>query len=114
MNSQFEYAAVLLCCVAIPALLYFHPNYPLKGKMKLVFASIIIAGLPYIAWDIWATSSKHWAFNQNYHSNFFIFNLPFEEVMFFVAIPFCTTFTWSLISSYNSWKDIYKKLLTLK
>lgn len=114
MNSQFEYGLVLLCCVAVPALLYLHPNYPLKGKMKIVFTSIFISAVPFIGWDVWATSLKHWSFNPLYHSNFFIFNLPLEEVLFFIAVPFCITFVWSLISRYNSWKDLFTKLLTLK
>ncbi len=80
--------------------------------MKFVFASIIISAIPYILWDVWATYNKHWSFNAKYHSNIFIYNLPLEEVLFFVVIPFCIIFVWSLLRKYNSWKDLYKKMLT--
>lgn len=112
MFSNLEYFFVLLACVSLPALLYFHPNYPLKKNLKWAFLSILISAIPYILWDIWATEQGHWSFNPKYILNIYIFNLPVEEVAFFLVIPFCITFVWSIISQYSSLKDLYKRMFT--
>lgn len=113
MNSNWEYFLVLFLCLFFPIILYFHPKYPLKGKMLIAFSSITLSAIPYLLWDVWATERGHWSFNPKYITGNFIYNLPVEEVLFFFVIPFCILFCWSLISTTSSFKDLFKKFLSL-
>lgn len=60
---------------------------------KSLFLSIPLSSTPFILWDIYFTKQAFWGFNPLYISKIYIFNLPVEEVLFFVCIPFACIFT---------------------
>jgi lycopene cyclase domain-containing protein len=48
-------------------------------------------------WDVFATCRGHWYFNPTGVYDMRVINLPLEEVLFFIFIPFCCIFTWEAI-----------------
>lgn len=59
---------------------------------KAYFSSILLVGLFFIAWDIYFTINDVWGFNDQYLIGFRIFNLPLEEWLFFLLIPYASVF----------------------
>lgn len=59
---------------------------------KAYFSSILLVGLFFIAWDIYFTVNDVWGFNDQYLIGFRIFNLPLEEWLFFLLIPYASVF----------------------
>ena len=51
----------------------------------------------FIPWDIWFTEMGIWGFNEYYISGVYFFNLPLEECLFFIFIPFCCIFTYHVV-----------------
>jgi len=49
--------------------------------------------LIFIPWDVIFTINGFWGFDSNYHSGVEFFNLPLEEWLFFICIPFACMFT---------------------
>lgn len=49
--------------------------------------------IPFIIWDVWFTESGFWGFNPVYLQGVYLFSLPIEEWMFFIAIPYACVFT---------------------
>jgi lycopene cyclase domain-containing protein len=48
----------------------------------------------FLAWDVWATAHGHWRFNPELTSALRLpFDMPIDEVLFFVAIPICGLLT---------------------
>jgi len=100
----YEYFIVLAVCLAVPL--------ALSGSKELDFYKypsrlLLAIGLPFILfviWDIIVTSRGHWSFNPNYTVGFKIFNLPVEEVLFFIVIPFCAIFTWESVKYFTRGK----------
>lgn len=84
--------------VIIPFIFSFHPKINFKKKFKFFFpANILVASL-FIIWDISFTKKGVWGFNPDYVSGIYFFNLPIEEILFFICIPFSCVFTYHSIN----------------
>ena len=112
--NNFEYLIVLLLSLSVPFLLSFHPNSPIGKDLKKLLIVIPLVSIPWLVWDVWATSRGHWAFNSDYHLGFKILNLPIEEILFFWLIPYASIFLWTVIRDFTTFSDLWKKITTFK
>lgn len=90
---QFEYLLFNLVILSAPILgvsLYRGAEFP---KIRPTIAAICSVALPYIIWDLLVTN-KWWSFNADYISGFHFANLPIEEVLFFLVVPFSCLVIW--------------------
>lgn len=99
---------VLFISGLVPFILSFWPPLKLYRNISALFLSLLLIVIIFGAWDVFATYRGHWYFNPEGVWNFRIINLPLEEVLFFVVIPFCCIFTWEAIkylSGRLKWKS---------
>lgn len=66
---------------------------------EFIIASVIVA-IPFIIWDAWFTAKGIWWFNTKYTMGVSIFNLPLEECLFFICIPFSCVFTYYCLTKF--------------
>ncbi len=59
---------------------------------KSYFSSIIGVGLLFIVWDVYFTYQGVWGFNKDYLLGIFFLQLPLEEWLFFLLIPYASNF----------------------
>jgi lycopene beta-cyclase len=93
----FEYAAVLLLCAAVPAVMSFSKELNFYASWRRLALAVVIPMIPFVLWDMVATARGHWSFNARYTLGLELVNLPIEEVLFFVVVPFCALFTWESV-----------------
>lgn len=87
------YLLIDLGSFVVPFLFSFHPRIQFNRHFKSVFLSLILVAAPFIIWDIYFTHLGVWGFNPKYLTGMYFFNLPIEEVLFFIMIPFSCLFT---------------------
>ncbi|NJM15525.1 MAG: lycopene cyclase domain-containing protein [Bacteroidales bacterium] len=83
-----------------PFLLSFDKKVAFNKKWPQAFAAIFITSLLYITWDILFVDNGIWGFNSMYITGLHFFNLPLEEILFFVAVPFASLFTFEVFNTY--------------
>jgi lycopene cyclase domain-containing protein len=102
---KFEYFILLAVCFAGPMLLSFSGKIKFyQNKSRLVYA-VTIPLVFFVIWDVIATYRGHWSFNEKYITGLYFLNLPIEEVLFFIVIPFCALFTWEVVKFYSKSKQ---------
>ncbi len=74
-------------------------------RVKYTLLPILIPAIFFLIWDSIVTYS-HWQFNPKYVLGITIFNLPLEEILFFIAVPFACLFTWEMIIRRTGEKEI--------
>ncbi len=93
--------AILHIFIAIPVLLLsFDKKVNYVSKWKFIFPGVFLTALLFLGWDIFFTKISVWTFNENYITGIKIFNLPFEEILFFFTVPFATVFIYECLKCY--------------
>ena len=89
-----------LLVILFPLLLSFDKKVAYYKKWKYLFPSILITGTFFVLWDMVFTGMNVWSFNPKYLLGINIGNLPIEEVLFFLVVPFSCVFVYEVLQSY--------------
>ena len=90
---NFLYPLLDIGSFIVPFLFSFHPKIRFDKEWRFVFPAIFLMGLIFIPWDIAFTNNGVWGFNEKYLVGIDFLNLPIEEWLFFICIPYACLFT---------------------
>ncbi len=75
------------------------------NKWKYTIVPILIPAIFFLIWDS-IVADSHWHFNDKYVLGITLFNLPIEEILFFISVPFACLFTWEMIIRRSEVKEL--------
>ena len=95
---KYTYLLIDFFTVLVPFLFSFHPKLNFYKTWKTFFPAVLITGLIFVIWDMYFTSLGVWGFNPVYLIGTNVGNLPLEELLFFLCIPYSCVFTFHCLN----------------
>jgi lycopene cyclase domain-containing protein len=91
---HWAYAGMLLFCLA--GTLWLVPGFRLSvlRQPRRLLLTIVLAGAPFLVWDLYATHVGHWWFDAQQTLPPRVAGVPLEEIAFFVVIPLVAVLTY--------------------
>jgi len=87
---NFAIISVPLCYTRYKRIAYYR-------QLTAVGFSILVVSSCYLIWDIFVTARGEWGFNSRYLTGIKIINLPLEEILFFITVPYSCLFIYEAI-----------------
>ena len=94
------YLWINLLTILGPLGLSFDKKVAFYKSWKSVFPAIIIVAIGFLVCDEYFTVHGIWCFNPEHLQGIYLGNLPLEEVLFFITIPYACIFIFSCIDAY--------------
>lgn len=96
---RYTYLMIDFFSVLVPLIVSFHPASSLYKRWPVLLPVIASTAIVYCLWDSWFTRMGLWGFNPEFLIGHYIGNLPLEEVLFFICIPYACVFTFDSLGS---------------
>lgn len=112
---QYTYLLINFFTVIICFSFSFHPKIKFNRQFVAFIKSTLLVGFIFILWDIWFTKNGVWWFNYQYLIGLKISELPIEEILFFICIPFSCVFTYFCLDKFLEldWKPFPEKVFVI-
>ncbi len=108
---KFTYLLINFLTIFFPVILSFDKRVQFFKSWKFIFPGLFISGLLFLLWDYIFTIYGVWSFNPDYIIGVYMLNLPLEEILFFVTVPFACVFVYECLNYYVK-KDLLKRFST--
>jgi lycopene cyclase domain-containing protein len=105
---KYAYLLINFLTIIFPVLLSFDKRVAFYKSWKYIAPGMAITGLMFLFWDVLFTVKGVWSFNPEYITGIKFFELPLEEILFFLTVPFSCIFIYACLNYYVSWSLPYR------
>ncbi len=98
--STYTYLIIDLFIIVPPLAMSFDRKVAFYKNWLALFPAILITGIVFIFWDIAFTKDLIWAFNEDYVIGVYFLELPLEEWLFFLVVPYSCVFILEVLKRY--------------
>lgn len=96
--AHYLYLLLDVLTLAGPLARSFEPRIAFYRRWPKLFLGIGVTGAVFIVWDVLFTSWGVWGFNAQYLTGLHIGNLPIEEWLFFIVVPYACVFIYAVLN----------------
>lgn len=97
---MYLYLYLNIFTILFPFLLSFDRKVAFYKNWGALFPAILANGVLFVVWDVLFTKAGVWGFNAEYLTGIYLFNLPLEEVLFFLTVPYACVFIYDVLNAY--------------
>ncbi|AKD05269.1 lycopene cyclase domain-containing protein [Pontibacter korlensis] len=97
---MYLYLYLNIFTILFPFLLSFDKKVAFYKDWGALFPAILANGVLFVVWDLLFTRNGIWGFNEEYLTGIYLFNLPLEEVLFFLTVPYACVFIYDVLNAY--------------
>jgi lycopene cyclase domain-containing protein len=112
MDKHYTYFLINILTVFFPVILSFDKKVAFYKNWNNIFPGLFITGALFLVWDYIFTLYDVWSFNPDYVVGLYVLNLPIEEILFFITVPFACLFIYECLNNYIK-KDLLKNASTV-
>lgn len=95
--EKYLYLILNILTISFPLIRSFEPKINYSSKWSSLFPAILFTGAFFLVWDHWFTVMGVWEFNPRYLVGIYFFQLPLEEWLFFLTVPFACVFIYEVL-----------------
>ena len=111
LDTRYYYLLLMLLSISYPLLRSFENKIEFYKNWKALALAITIMMAIFITWDVIFTNLSIWSFNDRYILGYRFLNLPVEEWMFFICIPYSCVFIHEVLNYFFPLKKIRFNIL---
>ncbi len=100
------YFWILIGTIAGPLLLSFDKKVHFYTNWKHLLPAALIVAAGFLVWDEYFTQQKIWGFNPEYVQGIYFGDLPLEECLFFLLVPYACLFIHEVLKAYFPQADL--------
>lgn len=101
---KYTYLLINVLTVFFSVILSFDKKVHFYKSWKYIWPGMGITGLFFLFWDMLFTVKGVWSFNPRYITGITFFQLPLEEILFFLTVPFSCIFIYACLNYYVKWQ----------
>jgi len=96
--DRFQYLLLMGGCLLITLPLEFVLRARVWRRPRRLVRALWLPVVVFVIWDVVAIARDHWSFNERYVTGWELpFDLPVEELSFFLVIPICGLLTYEAV-----------------
>lgn len=104
MDDRYQYLLLMAGCLALTLPL----EWVFRARVYRRPRRLLMAMLPmlviFVAWDIVGIVRGHWSYSEQFTTGILLpFDVPLEELVFFIVIPICALLTFESVGNCLQW-----------
>lgn len=101
---KYTYLLINFLTIIFPIALSFDKRVQFYKSWRFIWPGMALTGFVFLFWDVLFTIKGVWFFNNDYITGIRIFQLPLEEILFFLTVPFSCIFIYECLNYYFKWQ----------
>lgn len=107
--EKYLYLGINLFTISYPLAQSFEHRIQYAKQWRYLFPAILVTATVFLIWDCWFARIGVWEFNPRYLLGVYLIDLPIEEWLFFLTVPFASVFIYEVLNFFIK-KDILRPI----